>query len=340
MTNKKTTIKDIARFAGVSDTTVSLCFKNESRISTDTKIKVLKIAQKLNYSPNTAARELRLGSTNTIGFVVSDITNPFYACMTKAAELTAMHNGFNIAFYNSDWDPKKEIDIVKNIIANRVQGILICFCEKTRESYDLINKSLIPYIAIGTLPSFFHGPYVINDLYYAGYLATQHLIDMGCRHCVFFTGNSEMDSYSAFQQLFNGFVEYHKENNVVLQNVHKINAGLTIESGNRAFQLLVSKSIIVDGIFCVNDLCAFGVMEAAEKHGIKVGRDIAIIGINNLEISELSLISLTSIQQPYGLIVQHATDALIKSIRSNTYPSIRKKLKPGLIKRNSTNFFT
>jgi LacI family transcriptional regulator len=110
------TIKDIAREAGVSDTTVSLVFNGSDRISIETKTKVLETARKLNYVPNTAAKNLRMGKTNTIGFIVNDITNPFYSLMIKEAELQLNSIGFDMLVASSNWDIDREIKLIEKMM--------------------------------------------------------------------------------------------------------------------------------------------------------------------------------------------------------------------------------
>ena len=336
MSSKKATIKDIARLAEVSDTTVSLSFQENSRISKATKKRVLQIAKKLNYSPNLTARKLRHGLTKTIGFVVTDITNPFYSRMMRTAEQIAAEQEYQVLFYDSDWNPHKEIEIIENMISNRVQGILICFCEKTQKSYQLIKKSDIPYIAIDTRPQFYSGPFVINDLFMAGYMAAEHLVDVGCQHCAFFDAGADIHNYSSFIELKKGFKHYLRKKKITFRKTDIITAGLSIESGKKAFNALFKEPVEVDGIFCVDDLCSFGVIEAAEEKGFIIGKDIALIGIDNLEVSSISRISLSSIHQPYDRLVKSAMSALLESIEKDIHPRIREVIEPRLVERDST----
>jgi LacI family transcriptional regulator len=114
------------------------------------------------------------------------------------------------------------------------------------------------------------------------------------------------------------------------------NADITIEGGIQGFSRLLAAERKFDSIFCVNDLCALGVVDAAEKHGYKVGKDLAVMGIDNLEMAAVSRISLTSIDQAYDRIIELATRSLIGSIEKKEPCRIRKKLKPSLIVRDST----
>jgi LacI family transcriptional regulator len=320
----------------VSDTAVSLAFKQSPRVSPATREKILAAARKLNYFPNRSARNLRYGDSRTIGFVVIEITNPFYSRMIRSAETIALELGYGVLFAESCWDPQKEVRIVSNMVENRVAGILMCFCEKTRESLTLIEQSRMPLIAVDTYPQHYTGSYVANDLGSAGRMAAEHLLQAGCRHPVFINAGPSISGFSSFQLLLKGFREGLRSRGLSLPESAVINAEWTIEGGREGFLDLLSRNQPFDGIFCVNDLGAFGVMDAAEKKGFKVGRDFAIMGIDNLEISGVSRVSLTSIDQPYDRIIELAARAMISSIESNQPCTIRKRLKPTLIVRDST----
>ncbi|MBN1834249.1 MAG: LacI family DNA-binding transcriptional regulator [Spirochaetales bacterium] len=333
---RKPTIRDIAREAGVSDTAVSLCFQQNSRVSAATREKVLAIARRLNYFPNRSARNLRYGGSRTIGFVVIEITNPFYARMIRSAERIAHGLGYEILFAESHWDAQKEIRIVSNMIENRVAGILMCFCENTTESLTFIQQSKLPLIAVDTCPPHYRGPYVTNALASAGRMAAEHLLEAGCRHPVFFNASAPMSTFSSFQLLLKGFRQGLRAGNIDLPGAAIINADWTIEGGGAGFAALLASGQPFDGIFCVNDLCALGVIDAAERAGLRAGEDFAIMGVDNLEIGSISRVSLTSIDQPYDRIIALATRSMIESIENNQPCAVRRRLKPTLIVRDST----
>lgn len=335
--NRKPTIRDIAREVGVSDTAVSLAFQHSSRVSEATRARILAVARRLNYFPNRSARNLRKGDSRTIGFVVIEITNPFYSRMIRSAERIALDLGYSVLFAESYWDPEKEIRIVSNMIENRVAGILMCFCEKTLESLALIEQSRLPLIAVDTYPLHYRGAYVANALGSAGRMAAEHLLKAGCRHPVFFNASLAMSGFSSFQLLLKGFRDALRAGGMHLPDSAVINADWTVQGGSAGFADLLARGQRFDGIFCVNDLCAFGVMDAAEQKGFKAGRDFAIMGIDNLEISGVSRISLTSIDQPYDRIIELAARAMIASIESNRPCTVRRRLTPSLVVRQSTN---
>ncbi len=334
--NRKPTIRDIAREAGVSDTAVSLAFKENSRVSAETRERILAIARRLNYFPNRSARDLRAGGSRTIGFVVIEITNPFYSRMIRSAERIALGMGYDVLFAESYWDPQKEIRIVSNMIESRVAGMLMCFCENTRESLRLIEQSRLPHIAVDTCPPFYKGPYVTNALAAAGRMAADHLVQAGCRRLVFFNASPEMSRFSSFQLLLKGFRDGLHDRGLGPDSLAVIHADWSIQGGSEGFAELLAAGTPFDGIFCVNDLCAFGVIDAAERAGRKAGRDFAVMGIDNLELGGIRRMSLTSIDQPYDRIIELAVRSLIEGIERNTPCTVRRRLTPTLIVRQST----
>jgi DNA-binding LacI/PurR family transcriptional regulator len=334
--NRKPTIRDIAKQAGVSDTAVSLAFKDNSRLSGTTRERILAIARKINYFPNQTARALRSGGPVSIGFIVTDITDPFYSRMIRSAERIALECGYSLLFAESNWDPDKEIEVVSSMIESRVRGILMCFCEKTPRSMTLIEQSKVHVIAVDTYPHSYRGPYVANDVERAGYMAAEHLVEVGSRRPVFFNANESMKGFSAFSLLLRGFGRSLRAQQIPFSDSHVINADITIEGGTSGFARMQKTGQPFDGIFCVNDLCAFGVIEAAEKSGRTVGEDLAVMGIDNLEISDVSRISLTSIDQPYDRIIELAARSIIESIECDKPCTIRRRLKPTLVVREST----
>jgi LacI family transcriptional regulator len=330
------TIRDIAQAAGVSETTVSLAFRPNSRISQRTRQRVLAIGDQLRYLPNLSARNLRLGGWNAIGFLVNDIANPFYAAMVQTAELIAQKRGYQVIFSNGHWNAAREVHALESMIRARVLGALVCPCERTHESLDLLTRHSVPCVVVDTAPEEYRGALVGNNLVAAGDLAAKHLMDVQCRKVALLTADRQMSSFSAFQKIQKGFLETLEQYGISAKEVPVAHAGLTIDQGRYGFEWLAKRAGRLDGILCVNDLSAIGVIEAADARGVRIGQDLAVVGIDDLEISRTPRISLTSIRQPNRRVVELAVNALIDSIESRDPPEIRLLLDPELVVRNST----
>ena len=334
----RATIKDIAGAAGVSDTAVSLAFRENSRIGKKTREKVLKIASQLGYIPNAAAQKLRQGKTKIIAFVINDITNPFYALMAKEAENIIDGFGYEMFSADSNWDSGREEQIIKKMIQMRVEGVIFCLSEKNMKGIDLLRKYSIPSISVDSYSECYNGSYVANNFEECGKIVSQHLLDIGCKNPGIVGADETMSEFSAFKRTFTAYEKNFKENGIEIKTQNKINAGLKIADGSKAFEEALKDDFDADGIICANDLCAMGVMETAEKHGLQIGKDLAIVGIDNLEVSEFPKISLTSVKQPYKEIARKAATALFALINQKD-SKIQIELSPELIIRKSTSIF-
>jgi LacI family transcriptional regulator len=336
----KATIKDIAREAGVSDTAVSLAFKGNVRVAARTRQKIFAAATRLKYVPNTAAQNLRSGKTNTVGFIVNDIANPFYSLMLKEAERELNSLGFEMFIGGSNWDMDCEAKLIRKMIQMRVQGIIICLCEKGSKSLELLNSFSIPYVAADSYPEFYKGSYVANDFEICGKIVAEHLYEIGCRNPGIVNADKSMSDFSAFKKTFSSFRKTLGDRGIKLKRKNTVDAGLTIDSGRNAFASLRKKSFDADSFFCANDLCALGLMEAAEQDGLTIGKDIALVGIDDLPLSSFSKISLTSVRQPYAAIARETANIIVENILKGTAVKVQKELEPELIKRNSTYIFS
>ena len=330
------TIIDIARAAGVSHTTVSLALRPDSRISAVTRRKVMRAAGRLKYIPNLAARHLRHGRPRLLGALVLDITNPFWARMAREVETTARRLGYHVMIAESQWDPEREKFHIERMIQSRVRGLLVCFSEKTDEGQALLDRFAVPHVALDTFPAGYEGPFVANDLVQAGRLAAQHLIEVGCRNPLLFLPNHRPRRFSSLEHLRRGFSAGLRRAGVRFGAGSVYDAGWMIEDGMRAFERVRASGAPVDAILCANDLCALGVLEAATHVGVRVGRDLALMGIDNLPVSQLSVLSLTSIREPDAALAEIATRALVESIEKDEPLRIRRWLEPELVVRNST----
>lgn len=337
---KNVTIKDIANLAGVSETTVSLSFQPGSRISQATREKVLKIAHELRYVRNSVAQNLRGGRTKTIGFIVNDINNYIYHIMSKVATQIGNEFGFQILYAETEWNPSKAIEVTKTMLEKQVEGFMLSLTEKEETSLDLIRHANVPHIVIDTIPSDYRGPYVINDEIRIGEIGATHFAELGCKRVAFFNATEEMSSFSAFTLQLEGFKSTLNSFGIAFDDNDVYYAGLTVEEGSKTFNNLLKQGPIpYDGILCVNDYVAYGVMQSAEKNGIKIGEDLALIGIDNLEFSALDRISLSSIAIDYHKLTSIAISRLIEAIEQPNGQLLKEVLEPQLIVRNSTNAF-
>jgi len=214
--------------------------------------------------------------------------------------------------------------------------MLVCFGEKAAESSKLLTDQGIPFLALDTFPENFEGPFLANDVSSAASIAVEHLLEAGCRRPVFLNGEKEFETFSGFALLKKAFLQALREGGIEADDSSTFCAGLDIDSGRNVMHHVREKVPTVDALFCANSLCAMGAMETAEELGMNIAQDLAVIGIDDLNVCALKKISLTTIRQPFGQMTTVATDILINSIEEGASPDVRMVLKPELVARNST----
>lgn len=332
----RATIRHVALAARVSQTTVSLAFRPESRISEKTRARVMRVADRLGYTPNLVARGLRHGRSETMAFIVNDIANPFYAVMLRDAEQAALERGWCTLFGSSNWDPGKERTLIAHMIEMRVPAIIICFSETRPENYAMIREAGVPCIAVDSRPDWYTGAYVTNDFEAAAEMAAGHLVDTGCRSPVLFTAEPQRRSFSAFHRIERQFAASLAQRGIAFTPDRIIPAGLDMAAGRSAMTRILESRQTVDSLFCVNDLCAAGAIEALYRNGLRPGRDVSVIGIDDMEISAFAGLSLTSLHQPYSEIARRAVNAVADAAEGKGELSLRLELPPELRVRETT----
>ena len=330
------TINDVARIAGVSGMSVSLAFKNSPKLSEATRQRILEAAEKLNYVPNQAARQLRSGKTDIIGFLVTDLSNPFHSTMMKHAEHAFNEMGKTLFFAGSDWQADREKAFIEKLIRMQACGVLICSCEKNEEAFELLERAKVPYVALDTVSASYSGPCVINDLAMCGSLMAKHFQKIGARKPAYIDASPEKLYFSAFESTRTSFMNTLQQHSLCVKEQNYVPAGMTLDAGAKAFHQLKETGFDTDAVFCVNDLCALGFLNEAGKYGLKAGRDFALAGIDDLEISSLEAVSLTSIHQPYERIARESVRMLTGLMEGRNPAKRRLLLEQSLCERNTT----
>lgn len=331
------TLKDIARDLGVSVITVSKALRNHSDISEQTKARVLKRVQELNYRPNLSARALVTGRTNLIGFVIPDLLHSFFSEVVRAVSLSLRNSGYTLVVTSSEQDPKIERQAVEQLIARRVDILLIASTHWTVEMFRRIEEAGIPYILIDRsfvgLAAHFVG---VNDEEVGG-LATQHLIDTGCKRIAHIGGPAlstmlgRLEGYK--RALAKNHIPFDPDIVMSTDRVEEIGDA----AGYNAAQILLGQNPRPDGIFCYNDIAAYGAISAILDAGLRVPEDVSVIGCGNLLYNKFLRVPLTSVDQQTANIGQRAAKLALQLLEADQ-PIVPKPiyLEPRLVVRAST----
>lgn len=321
------TIKDVAKVSGVTVTTVSRVLNNRGYISEVTRKKVYDAMAELNYQPNEIARSLFRRKSNFIGLIVPNVSHPFFAELTNYIEYYAYKSGYKILICNSYQDSGKEKDYVQMLKSNQVDGIIMG--SHTLDTSDYLTPTL-PIVAVDRYLS--QGiPFVTSDNYKGGLLATNLLIDRGCRKLAHISGPLKLNTPA--NKRYEAFIEV-----ATLRGIEYVieQAKLDIfESYKKLVTKLLSEDPDIDGIFASSDMIAASIIHVANIIGKKIPQDLKIVGYDDIKLAELMVPPLTTIKQPIEKMGELAVKILIEQIEGKVV-NIENVLPINLIERKTT----
>ena len=331
-------LKDIAQDLGLSVVTVSKVLRDHPDIGEETRKRVLKRMKELNYQPNFAARSLITGQTWTIGLVVPDLLHPFFAQIATVISMEVRKKGYSLFLSSSDDDPALEEEEVAQLLARRVDVMLIASAQRTVESFRRIEERKIPYILLDRQFAGFEANFVGVDDKAVGMLATSHLIEQGCRHIAHVRGPEISTAIGRME----GYREALSAHHMAPMPGHIVSIGPSADyvgekAGHDAALKLLAEKHRPDGIFCFNDPIALGTMRAIIESGLRVPEDVAVVGCGNLSYSDFLRIPLTSVDQNSAMIGKNAAAMALKVAHNKT--PVRPKsmvVAPSLVVRSSS----
>lgn len=309
------TIKDVAKKAGVTPTTVSRVLNNRGYISEKTRQAVYQAMEELNYQPNEIARSLSKSDTNCIGIVLPSIRHPFFSSVLSCLEYHASLLGYKIMVCNSQENREKEREYLGMLDSNRVSGIVFC-----ARSGGIERKlgTVTPIVAFEREVSD-DVPAVLCDNYQGGVLATKCLLDAGCRHLIALGGGGELGLPAdtrcvAFTQTCR---EYGREGQVFCAS----EAQFYRQQYEPWLEQIMRAHKEVDGVFATSDVVAAQLIRVCRRMGLRVPEDVSIVGFDDTSIAQLTFPAITSIHQPIEQMCDYAIDAIIRKIGGEMIPS-------------------
>jgi len=330
-------MKDIAKDLGISQATVSKVLRDHPDIGEATRQRVLERIKELDYQPNTLARSLVTGRSYLIGLIAPSLSHPFFAEVAVALSASIRDRGYSLIVSSSEEDVELEKEEISRLLGRRLDALIIATAGSTTGHFERMDSKDQPYVLIDRdLPGLSANFVGTNDEK-AGWLATHHLIEMGCRRVAHIRGHENSTGVGRFegyrQALRQGGLPY-KEELVVRRNYVDVEAA---RQGAEAMRLLLQLKEKPDGVFCFNDPLAIGAMSTILEAGLRVPEDIALIGCGNLPNNDWLRIPLSSIDQHSLMIGQRAAELVLNLIESKQPPRSRTIiLEPSLVVRAST----
>jgi len=304
------TIKDVARESGVNVSTVSRALNNSYGVHDKTRKHVLEVARRINYRPNPVARGLVTGRLPTIGLVVSDIRNPFFAEVARGAEDAAHRAGRDLVLCNSDLKAEKQMGYFDSLLAKQVDGIVMnSVAALSRAQQDQLRAANVPIVLLNRTSIHRSFSSVLGDNLQGGEIAGNYLIDLGHTKVGHITGprahGNLTDRAKGFRKAFHDRGLPEPE---VICGEH------TFTGGYKSANHLLGSEGKITAIFAGNDVLAFGCIRAAIEKGIRIPDDLSIIGFDNVEMSQVTNPPLTTVDQPKYEIGKAAIEMLLNMI--------------------------
>ncbi len=328
-------MKDIARDLGVSLMTVSKALRGHSDISESTRRKVLRRARELGYQPDWIARSLVTGRTYMVGLVIPDLMHSFFAEVAKGAAATLEPAGYHIVILNSEENPETEERQINTLLARNVDGLIIASAQRNGNAgvFRTLKARKAHYVLIDRLPKGAEGPYVGGEDERIGEMATEHLIEQGCRRIAHLRGPDIPTGLGRYE----GYRRALARHGLRAPSGYVVRAQHNDAAGYEAMRRLLHLKPPPDGVFCYNDPVAAGAIRAVLEAGLRVPEDVAIIGSGNVHYSDLLRVPLSTIDQNSTLIGQKAAELLLELIESKKTAKPKQVLiPPRLVVRESS----
>jgi LacI family transcriptional regulator len=328
-----TTIREVARKAGVSPTSVSHVVNNTRFVSEDVRERVLASMRELNYRPNALARSLRRGETHTLGLILPDSANPFFAEVGHAIEAAAFALGYSVILCNTENDEAKEHLYTEVLENKQLDGIIFVGAGEDRESISELVKNGLPLVVVDRDMGNLGLDIVTTENYQGGFLATQHLLSLGHQIIGCITGPSNITPSADRVTGYRAALQ---------QAGHPVNESLLVRgdfhapSGHSAALQLLQLTPHPTAIFVCNDMMAIGALRAASQLGLSVPEDVAIVGFDDIELASYISPSLTTVAQPKLEIGQLAVKLLFERMGDPSLPPRHTVLSTTLVIRESS----
>ena len=328
--SQRPTMKHIAQKTGLTINTVSLALRNSPLVTAETRERVRKAAREIGYVHDALAGSLRSGSSHTVAIVLGDVANPLFAERIKHLERELRERNYRALILNTEEDAQLELEAIRTTISHRVDGVILCPCQKSRESLAVLRQFGVPFVLLGR--EFADDPMdaVVWDDEKGGLLAASHLLARQCKNIVFL--NAALETSSATRRL-NG---YARALMAAGQSVRVCEAQPMAGGVQSALCALFSGTVPVDALFAFNDLMAFEAASWLKARGLCVPRDVRLVGFDDI-LSSISLpFGLTSVSADKREEARQTVEMLLRRMENPSHSAEHIVLDVRLIERESS----
>lgn len=326
------TIRDVAKRAGVSTATVSHVLNNTRFVSEETRATVLQAIRELNYHPSAIARSLSTRKTQTIGMVVSDITNIFFGEMIRGVIDVITPYDYSLLLCTTGESPTREEEYLQLLFSRRVDGFIAAATSQKWAPLQLVEAVQIPTVFVDRTFEGMNGPFVGVDNEGGAYQAVSHLIQDGHERIGIVAGLARM---STMQERLQGYKRALRDHSIPLDEQLVLFGELSVEGGRRCTLELLNAIKPPTAIFLNNNLLTLGALLAIKQLGWKYPQDVALVGFDDHPWASIASPALTTVRQPVYEIGCTAANMLMKMLAGESIIEERVLLKTELIVRES-----
>ncbi len=326
------TIRDVAAYARVSPSTVSHVLNGTRFVDPGTEGRVRAAIEALGYRPNSVARSLRRRTTGTIGLLVPDISNPFFADVARSIEDAGFSEGYNVILCNSDGSETKEIAYIDVLLSKQVDGLILISSGSRPDPLQVILNAGAPVVVadreLGGLPV----DQVLVDNEQGGYLAGQYLARLGHRRIGCIAGP---EGLTLSVERITGFRRALAEAGIEWSASTVVHGDFHYASGEVSMRELLRRELGLTAVFAANDVMAVGAVNVLIRSGLRVPDDVSVVGFDNTLQSYAIVPSITTVAQPVAELGEISISLLLKRIKQPSEPPSRILLPTRLIERES-----
>ena len=334
---RRVTIKDIARIAGVSVTTVSRALNDAPEISPETRDRILQLCREEGYRTNLLARSLISNRTNVIGVILSDISAPYHATLALHIETCAAELGYQVMLCSGQPGSDRIHELFDFLISQGVDGILLTSASNSAIPLLEHYQSAVPTVLIGAafapVASSMRINSVCTDNYVGGQMAARYLHDLGHRQVVYLGARKGSDTHLLRHR---GFLDAAAELDMAVDTIWNPDSHSTSESGYRLARHFFLQPFSHTAVFAASDLMALGIMQAADELDIAIPEQLSLLGFDNIDYAALPKIRLTTISQRAEALARSGVRLLTELIQQDDGLEFTQRLlTPELIQRDT-----
>ena len=326
------TIADVAKRAGVAPSTVSRVLNDSGYASQKTRQRVLAAVEELNYVPNVHAKRLRTGTSKVIAFSVIEFTNPFWAEVARGVEAVVWQNGYDLLLHSTAGDPERELASIRMFRRRQVDGAIFPWLQEGWAELKALDEEGISIVVLGSAPEEYGFDVFTIDNVRGGYLATDHLLQLGHRRIAFVSADFTRERECGYRMAMEKYGVAVDETLIFREY-----AAHEFERGEVVVRRLLDQGELPTAIFAYNDVTAIGTWMELERQGLRVPEDISLVGFDDVPMASLIRDGLTTVAWPHYEYGRAAAEFLLNRIAEGKCISGQcVTMQPELIIRGST----